>query len=236
MHNTAIRHAWSIASLVWLLWPTPPAGAVATYRYEGAAFDTFQEVYVLPGIDPGPLIDDYDGSMRVTGHFRLDQPLAPSLALTDISSLVREISFSDGRQEIGADRNSLRALVATDASGAIVEWDFRLSIARGPTAGCSPDLDCDLFGSIATQSLPEEILDVGRTTVRGSGTFWIEFAEEYGRVEGVAGGFTLVPEPSTAALMTLGLVGLAWRGRRKTAGGSLLPSPGSARARGTRGS
>lgn len=94
------------------------------YEYEGNTFD------IVFGDDPpaGEYVEDVD---RVTAMFVLDEPLEPNLGgsdptdLVDIRDRVLMYEFSDGRRNLNeTDSNLSVALVATDAQGDIIFWEF----------------------------------------------------------------------------------------------------------------
>ena len=96
------------------------ASAIAIYSYNGNNFDTLVG-NILP-------IGSYTLSMSVSGSFSLASPLAPNLALQDISGSVLSYSFNDGRTTLTDINSSISDFrVATDNLGDFSEWVIELS-------------------------------------------------------------------------------------------------------------
>jgi len=99
------------------------ASAEVRYTYTGNAFDTI--------IDEPQPSGSYDSSMRVTGFFTLNAPLAPNLSNFPIEIAdAMPTSLNDGRNTFSvpdgpppfADVADL--FVSTNSQGEITEWDF----------------------------------------------------------------------------------------------------------------
>lgn len=192
--KSALRSGWValIASLIASASPAKDAAALATYVYTGNPFDTF--------VDRDPPAGSYDASMRVTGSISLDAPLPSDLPLTTFTLDLLAARWSDGRRTITA-LDQLR--LATDATGAIVEWEvagLAFTFAGGNIAECQ---DITSFGGT-----PGGQLDQGRILFGDCFAAPLPNADA-GSVSGNPGSWTLVPEPGTALLAGLGLVLLA---------------------------
>jgi hypothetical protein len=175
------------------------AQATSIYQYTGNPFDTF--------IDNGIPSGSYTTDMRVTGSFTVSEPLAANLPLgTDISGLVLEASLNDGRQTwTPADSLNIPILeVGTDALANITTW----SVSFGSTIFIS---NLFVVSGIETISTPlsttdggANFLDIGNLTPS---------VGDAAQVTSNPGMWTLIPEPSTALLLSIGLLGLAKRRR-----------------------
>ena len=109
----------TVIALVFLL-ASVPAHASVIYTYVGNPFTDIIDL-------PLPL-GTFDTSMRVTGFFELENPLAANLPLTDIGADVLDFSFSDGRSTLTAADSNLSTFffVQTGAAGQITVWDIIL--------------------------------------------------------------------------------------------------------------
>lgn len=166
------------------------AGAMATYVYEGSFFDTIE--------DTTPPAGTYDTSMRVTGSFTITlNELPPNLgASNDLTPFLTDLVLSDGRQTLAlSDSDLLSFVIFTDADAAITSWVIRFSRS-----------DAGLFSSVSTLSTS----DTGIIALASNFN-----ARDRGKVSGDPGTWTLVPEPATAGLMALGILGLAALGRSR---------------------
>lgn len=116
-----------------------PAAAQAVYSYSGNPFTLFSCGPSSTGIGtalcstPAPTNPNtsYTATDVVTATLTLSSPLPASLALTDVRNHAGfQLSMSDGRHTVThADAVGMFAMVATDASGSIVNW--RLVINTG---------------------------------------------------------------------------------------------------------
>jgi len=114
--NRTKAAVWAVLTAL-LLYPsfTSPAAAAVRYSYTGAPFT----VVSLP----------YTPSMRLSGWFELDSPLAPNIPWpTEFKASLTKYSFSDGVNTLTESNSGFfGAYVATDALGAITQWELNLS-------------------------------------------------------------------------------------------------------------
>jgi hypothetical protein len=195
-----VMRALSLLSAVVSL-AVAPAAMALTYGYSG-------NNYTLIIDNPVPA-GTYTNAMSVSGSFTIAGTLAPNLGLTDISGLVTAYSFSDGRNTHTQLNSAFVGAfnVATDGAGQIIEW--QLTTADGPP-GVNPG---DQRQVILTSNIPGFVLDRGllQECVGASGC---QVRSDVGQVANAAGVWGIVPEPSTALLLSAGLVAVAW-GRRR---------------------
>ncbi len=154
------------------------AGASVVYTYIGNNFTSF--------FDQTPPSGSYDASMKVTGSITLANALAPGF-FNDLSSLVLDFSFSDGRGTLDKSNSLFRAKFLqfqVDGSGNIRSWSISLRdrakgfpilahlIDTGGSTGDQVDLiSCtNLSCGSATQDLASSLPGVWRSPVPLPGT------------------------------------------------------------------
>ncbi len=162
------------------------AQALATYVYRGDNFDTIE--------DDDPPAGSYDTSMRVTVSITLPTELAADLVLESVTDQIVAATIHDGRRSF----TDVLATFSTDASGAIVEWQV------GTPWIPSPQLGGGVFTRHRFDPPP------GTTATSDSGSIWLDpYSADSARIVDSPGTWALIPEPATALLFGLGLLGLA---------------------------
>jgi hypothetical protein len=147
------------------------ARADTTYSYTGNTFNDFRNGGTCPP------------TCNVTGSFTVAAPLAPNLPLTEITPISFSLTSSLVTLTDG-DPSGSNLAVATDASGAIVAWDW---VELGPA------------GNIAARILTEDLPTIVADDVRlgNNAPPFVGFA---GPILGVLsddpGTWTQTPEPS----------------------------------------
>ena len=169
-------------------------GAQATtYTYTGVNFDAAS----------GP----YTTAMSVSGSITLASPLAPNLVGADLLASLTAWSFTNGVQTYSSAAPPLfqQVLVSTDANGAIADWSvgFNISGSQEAVISCGSLGPAPALGTCFTSGSMIPGYDFGG------------FAFGSQASAAVAGSWAMVPEPSTALLVGIGLTGLAAKGRRR---------------------
>ncbi|MDJ0847579.1 MAG: PEP-CTERM sorting domain-containing protein [Myxococcota bacterium] len=176
----------------------PQAGAVATYAYTGDFFDEFQ--------DSDPPEGSYTSSMRVTGSFSLATELPADLPWTDIGRSVIDFSFADGRSVL-TDANTLESgfFVSTDAMGRILNWAVYLD-----ETGTDPDVAGEINRAMSTvwDGVWDPSDSGGIAICVAPGSTFCDLQGDRGESD-TPGTWTLIPEPSAAALLGFGLLATA---------------------------
>ena len=187
--------------LAGLLVPGYAHATLLTYEYTGNKFNLFAP----------PVGSPYEASPGVTGSVTFDDTVltngSGTISSNDVSPnpALISASFSDGIHTL--DTSDSHRITLILAALEIIEWDIRFAN-------------------------PQTVLGFPRIrTINGTG---VSFVEDSGATNGTAGAVldnpgvwtktTSVSEPSTLALITIGLVGVGFAGRRKKAsGGTTCP-------------
>jgi hypothetical protein len=187
------RAIWSFALI--LLIPTG-AQAVYTYTYTGNNFHSV--------IDEAPPAGSYTTDMRVTSHFTMPFPIAPDSPFHDISRYVESYSFNDGRFTLTeANSSASQFIVLTDSQGGISLWLIELGTQTG-----LDEIGDQSFRIVTANHL--DILDGGEVVECVAVVdLACETQRDAGRVYDIPGTWTFIPEPSTALLLSIGLIGIA---------------------------
>ncbi len=181
------------------------ASAATIYTYTGNLYGSVT--------NPNPPSGTYTTAMSISGSFELATALAPNLTEVDISASVVSYSFFDGRNTL-TDANSAHNTgfwVTTDALGDITGWHLNVLTSDPVSIGEQQFQINTRHNTFAASSL-----DLGRTLqcVSLSGSNCLSNADS-GQLLDSAGVWSgVVPEPSTALLVSLGLSGLSIVRRR----------------------
>ena len=141
----------------------------------------------------------YTTAMRVTATFSLTSELAANLFEVDLIPSVLSFTMADGIAVYDVATSPFSSLVvSTDGAGNLFQWDAVLTDAAFDGACTRSDV---IHVALACNAGPNDAASNsgGSASVFSSGTW------------------TLIPEPSTALLLSSGLLGLAARGRRRKA-------------------
>ncbi|MDJ0852817.1 MAG: PEP-CTERM sorting domain-containing protein [Myxococcota bacterium] len=163
------------------------AQALATYVYRGNNFDTIEDDDLPAG--------SYDTSMRVTVSIALPAELAPYLVLEEVTDQIVAATIADGRRTF----TEVLATFSTDASGAIVEWRVGTPWLPAPAGG------------IRTRSVFDPTPGARASHLDSAMVGFDPYGGDTAEIVDSPGTWTLIPEPATAFLLGLGLVGLAAR-------------------------
>lgn len=150
----------------------------------------------------------YTTAMSVTASFDLSITLGASVTDFDATTFITGFSAFDGIQSLSTTTPGLSAVfrVSTDAAGAIIDWISVFGFITGPAiVSCGP-----AAAGFTAWCGPTSPFGIPFNT--DVGFFFIDSVGTTGSTLGAltAGTWTtVVPEPSTALLMGLGLVGLA---------------------------
>ncbi len=204
-----MRHDFGLASLLsCLVLAGSQASATAMYVYQGENFTAIA--------DDTPPSGTYTTDMAISGFIEIATPLAPDLLPTDITADVISFSFSDGRTTFtSSSPGVIFALdqVQTDLNGEIWAWDLRVSKGNA--------LAPPLFFEFQIRSTPigDSALIAecpgGAPSCNPREGIFQDGASIDGGFFGTNGGWTLVPEPSSAMLLATGLTALAHRRRTR---------------------
>jgi hypothetical protein len=152
----------------------------------------------------------------ISGQIELTSNLAPNLTAYNATSGIVGYSFSDGVNIIDGTTTSAGFVVSTNASGAIIDWNF--------TAW-----NCNQIGipQVETSYTLAGLSPCG--TAPGTDIASLSFTAVIGKNERVPGtwsiGLAPIPEPSTYARMALGLGAVAWAARRRPSKASSSCAP-----------
>jgi len=189
------------------------AKAIVIHSYTGNNFTIIQ--------DSTPPVLSYTTSMSVSGSFTVAAPLLSLPAGTDISALVLDYSFNDGRQTFDSSNATTLAFnVSTDGAGDLLEWFINLDVPFS-TPSFIGDIDSTLIIGTAATGVTRDRATRAFCTDEFDGSCrnaQQDVAEIFDRL----GTWTRlptnsVPEPSALLLFGVGLAGLAgigWRRRQ----------------------
>jgi hypothetical protein len=193
------------------LMSTSMATATVTYTYQGLNYCS----RCIRDSDPPP--GTYTTSMSISGSIELANPLPANLPPTIITGEVLSHTFTDGRNRLTeADthpRYDFLLAVGTDAAGNITTWYLQRSSLRGSTVpGFMLQTILLLSDSTARLGFGDDsarMEECSSLTVPCHDGVAVDLAWIPGR-----GTWTFVPEPTTALLLGLGLIGIAATRRR----------------------
>ena len=165
--------------------------SAATYTYVGNTYDK-----IIDGGTAGTFTE----SMSVSGSMTLTTELAQDLDNFDVTGVLAEYSFTNGRAtytSLDPIPNSIFEFnFSTDSAGQITGWHVQL-------------VDSPLTVGVLTlnKGTPTNVEDLG--VIGAGGT------NDQGKILNSPGVWTLVPEPSTALLLGIGLAGMSLRKKRQ---------------------
>jgi hypothetical protein len=185
------------------------ASATANYSYAGDYFETIRDDALPAGT--------YTTEMRITGSFERASELGANFVWDTIAGDVLSYSFNDGRVHLTeANSRIIEFIVATDALGNIERWSVYIVQDLDAVVG-------DQAGSIRILYGPSGSFEAGTLAecleLNARGDACGLAGSDAGEVRIRSGGYwTLTPEPTTASLFGLGLLGMAAVRRRRRRG------------------
>ena len=198
MQLSCVRFGGALGALL-MVWGSVQGATV--YVYTGNNFNAF--------IDFPQLAGSYTEAMSVTGSFTVNAPLGP-MPLTDISGLVTNFSFSDGRNT-NTETNTVATTiqVITDGAGQISDWF--ISTTSGSTS-----LTGDQQFTIDTSSLTSSDSGLIEECIADDGATCLGTIFDRGRILNSPGSWSIVPVPAAVWLFGSALSLLGWVRRRTT--------------------
>lgn len=200
-------------ALTFSLTAAKTASAMAIYSYVGDNFTSVEDV--------DPPAGSYTTSMNASGYFTLVAPLSANHPWGDsLISSVLDYSFFDGRNTLTPSNSSLVYLnIGTDGLADVVEW--LVEVVEVPASPVDVgDFRAHMgilnFDYLSTSGFGDEARIEECTAASGGNcTAWSDESGEtdHAWINTSVGSWTLVPEPSTAALLMLALTMLAARPR-----------------------
>jgi hypothetical protein len=210
MRSILMRMAASILGVVLIIVTAiDGARAAVVYTYTGPVFSTI-------GPDDVTIPGTYNSSMSISGSFTVAMALTASPGLVDISGILLDFSFSEGRNPpltLATTGNLIDFEVRADGGGNIIEWNILMQ--PQPATSLAADEIGYTIQSLTSGDFAATFRCV--IAIANCTTFVSEFASVNQAGSWGQTSISEVPLPATLPLMAGGisLLGfLGWRRRR----------------------
>jgi hypothetical protein len=222
--------AWIFATGMVVTLAGAPANATV-YAYSGNGFDTLEDTVLIPGA--------YTSPMAVSVSLTTDAPLAANLSTVDVSGLINDYEFKDGRQTLDPANSTLTtAIVSTNGTGSIISWSLSV---HDP----SPWVVSTMGVAISSDSNTNFIIDVGIICFEAVAAETCGLERDLALISGSPGSWVIDPMNAVPGLPVAGLIvlggllvatgqrALSMRDVDSIMGPIATRSPGSRRLRGS---
>ena len=183
--------AWIFAAGMVATLAAAPSDATV-YVYSGNEFNVVEDTVLIPGF--------YTSPMAVTVSLTLDAPLAANLPIADISGLINDYEFKDGRQTLVPANSTLTiAIVSTNATGAIISWSFSV---QAPSPWVAPEMGA----AISSDSNINFVTDVGILCFEAVAAETCGLERDLALISGSPGSWVIDPMNAVPGLPVAGLI------------------------------